>query len=104
MVTPTPVPNLPTAARPFLEVPPVPLRVSSPPPVDVVEGGVLFPPPVRPGTVIVENPGTPETVQPVFETPVPPQTVQPVPDRLFVQPTPPNAPAVPNYPRKQARH
>jgi hypothetical protein len=67
------------------------VRVPSPPPIEVVEGGVAFPPPIRPGTVIVETPGTP-------------QTVQPTPDRPFVQPTPPNTPAVPDYPRKQARH
>jgi hypothetical protein len=35
---------------------------------------------------------------------VTPQAVQPTPGRPFVQPTPPNTPAVPDYPRKQARH
>jgi hypothetical protein len=86
------VPDLPNATRPFLEVPPVPVRVRTPPTVDIVEGGVTYPVPERPGTVIVETPDSPRPVQPV----------QP----LFVQPTPPTpiAPVVPVYPRKQARH
>jgi len=89
MPTPTPVPNLPNATRPLLDVPPVPVRVPTRPTVDIVEGGVTYPAPVRPGTVIVETPDTP-----------PVQAVQP----LFVQPTPPTAPVVPVYPRKQARN
>ena len=86
------MPDLPNATRPFLEVPPVPIRVPTPPTIDIVEGGVTYPTPERPGTVIVETPDSPQPVQPV----------QP----LFVQPTPPTptAPVVPVYPRKQARH
>ena len=83
------MPDLPNATRPFLEVPPVPVRVPTPPTVEIVEGGVTYPAPERPGTVIVETPDTP-----------PVQPVQP----LFVQPTPPTAPVVPVYPRKQARN
>ena len=83
------MPDLPNATRPFLEVPPVPVRVPTPPTVEIVEGGVTYPAPERPGTVIVETPDTP-----------PVQAVQP----LFVQPTPPTTPVVPVYPRKQARH
>ena len=85
------MPDLPNATRPFLEVPPVSVRVPTPPTIEVVEGGVTYPAPERPGTVIVETPDTP-----------PVQAVQP----LFVQPTPPTptAPVVPVYPRKQARH
>ena len=83
------MPDLPNATRPFLEVPPVPVRVPTPPTVEIVEGGVTYPAPERPGTVIVETPDTP-----------PVQAVQPP----FVQPTPPTTPVVPVYPRKQARH
>ena len=83
------MPDLPNATRPFLEVPPVPVRVPTSPTVEIVGGGVTYPAPERPGTVIVETPDTP-----------PVQAVQP----LFVQPTPPSTPVVPVYPRKQARH
>ena len=83
------MPDLPNATRPFLEVPPVPVRVPTPPTIDIVEGGVTYPAPERPGIVIVETPDSPP--------------VQPVPP-LFVQPTPPTTPVVPVYPRKQARH
>lgn len=69
----------------------MPVRVPTPPTIEVVHGGVTYPTPERPGTVIVETPESPPVVQPVV-------------DRPFVQPTPPNTPAVPNYPRKQARH
>lgn len=85
------MPDLPNATRPVLEVPPVSVRVPTPPTIEVVEGGVTYPAPERPGTVIVETPDTPRV-----------QRVQP----LYVQPTPPapTAPVVPVYPRKQARH
>ncbi|RZK91439.1 MAG: hypothetical protein EOO66_12005 [Methylobacterium sp.] len=91
------MPDLPNATRPFLEVPPVSVRVPTPPTIEVVEGGVTYPAPERPGTVIVETPDTPDTP----DTPRV-QRAQP----LFVQPTPPapTAPVVPVYPRKQARH
>lgn len=79
---------LPTAIRPPLYVPPVPVRYPTTPEVEIVHGGVTPPVPVSPPIVTV--------------TEMPP-TPTPVVDRPFVQPTP-VAPAVPVYPRKQARH
>lgn len=77
------------------------MRVPTPTTVEIVEGGVTYPPPGRRGDVIVETPGTPLPEQPVQ----PAQPTQP----LFVQPTPPTptvpaVPVVPVYPRKQARN
>ena len=70
-------------------MPPVTVRVPAPPTVDIVEGGVSYPPPERRGDVIVETPNSPPPVQAVAP--------------LFVQPTPPT-PTVPVYPPKQARN
>jgi hypothetical protein len=76
---------VPTAARPFLNVPPVRVRVPNTPDVEIVNGGVHPPTPVSSPVVTV-----PEAPAPVVEQP-------------FVQPTP-VTPAVPVYPRKQARN
>ena len=87
------LPFVPTAVRPFLDVPPVPVRVPTTPDVEIVGGGVQ--PPFGPPIVTVtEMPPTPPTAPP---------TSPPVVERPFVQPTP-VTPAVPVYPRKQARH
>ncbi len=117
------LPFVPTAVRPILDVPPVPVRVPTTPDVEIVRGGVLPPPPFGPPTVTVtELPPTPTppTYTPPTQTPpgytppaytppgytppgATPPTSPPVGERGFVQPTPPT-PAVPVYPRKQARH
>jgi len=79
---------LPTATRPFLEVPPVQVRRPNVPVGTVVDGGVSVPP---------EGPG-PFPTPPV---PVTPPTQSSLGE--LTQPVP-RTPVVPVYPRKQARH
>ncbi len=93
------MPFLPTAIRPPLYVPPVPVRVPTTPDVEIVRGGVTPPVPVSP----------PPVSPPIVTVTEMPPAMQPVIDRPFVQPTPvtpvtPAKPVVPVYPRKQARH
>lgn len=84
---------LPTATRPFLEVPPAQVRRPNVPVGTVVDGGVSVPP---------EGPG-PFPIPPVPATPVP--VTPPTQSSLgeLTQPVP-RTPVVPVYPRKQARH
>ncbi len=81
---------LPTATRPFLEVPPAQVRRPNVPVGTVVDGGVSVPP---------EGPG-PFPV-PVTPVPVTPPTQSSLGE--LTQPVP-RTPVVPVYPRKQARH